>query len=204
MKLKIGNTIAWIVEILLVGVVCLALYHRAYLQAITGLVAIIISFIPAMVKRNYRVRLPWAFELVLIAALYLHMSGLVFGWYSKYAWWDVMTHMLGSAVVAVLGFLIVFALYRAGKIHVTIGMMSVFTFFFAVAIGGLWEITEFGADTFFHTHNQPSLQDTDFDLINDAFAAILVAIFGAHYLQKLPEAKVERNIEKLIRRFKSR
>ncbi|HSU72675.1 MAG TPA: hypothetical protein VLJ21_02405 [Candidatus Binatia bacterium] len=204
MKPRIEHVIAWAVEILLIALLPLALYHGAHLQAFAAGLAILISFLPAIAKRNYRITLPWTFELLIILALYLHMGGLVFGWYGKYAWWDVMTHLLGSAVTAMLGFLLVFSLYRAGKIHLTIPMMAVFTFFFAMAIGGLWEVAEFGADRAFGTHNQPSLADTDFDLINDGLAAILVAILGSEYVRRLPEAAIERNLERLIRRVQEK
>ncbi len=200
--MNLRNSITWILQTLLMTLLPISIWQGAYLQAIAVFVAIVLAFLPAIAKRNYRITLPWGFQVLLIVAVFLHVAGLVFGWYSDYSWWDVMTHLIGSATVAILAFLGVYSLYVAGKIHVTIKMIGVFIFVTTMAVGAYWEIAEFAFDELAGTRAQRDNYDTMKDLINDGIAGLLVTIIGIEYIKRNPEARIEKNAEKLMVRLR--
>jgi len=161
-----------------------------HVRALAAAVALLFSFIPAIVKRNYDVTMPWLFEFFITFLLLVHLAGLYFEFYALFWWWDNLAHLLGSFVIGALGFYGVYALHRAGKIRVSVRMIAVFAFFFAIAIGALWETAEYGSDSLLHTHNQSGNTDTMTDLVNDTLAGFVVAVLGAWYVGREPEEKI--------------
>ncbi|MBI4145291.1 hypothetical protein HY493_03725 [Candidatus Woesearchaeota archaeon] len=197
----IRHAISWMLTLVLLSLAVIAGTQHEYLHALLAIVAIIISFIPSIIKRNWHEHLPWTMELLLVLVMTLHIGGGALGFYTTFTWWDTLTHFLGSAIIALLGFLGTFALYESGRIHVTIRMMGVFTFFTAIAVGAIWEMAEFASDQLLGTDNQPDNADTNLDLITDTLSAGVVAVLGVWYLKHLPEARIERNVEKLLERL---
>lgn len=197
----IRHAISLMLTLVLLVLAGIAAAQQEYLHALLAVVAIIISFIPAIIKRDRHEHLPWTMELLLVFVMTLHIGGGTLGLYETISWWDTLTHFLGSAMIALLGFLGTFALYQSGRIHVTIRMIGVFIFFTSIAIGAIWEIAEFTSDRLLGTDNQPDNADTNLDLITDTLAAGIVALLGVLYLKHLPEARIERNVEKLLQRL---
>jgi hypothetical protein len=198
-SLRINTVISLFLKLLLISVLPLMIIEKQYLMATAAVVAIVLSFIPMILKRRSHISLPWIVDLLITLALYLHMGGVVFKWYQKYPNWDVMMHILGTSVIALLAFMLVFTLYYIGKISLSIGMIGFFTFIFAIGIGGLWELSEFGSDIFLGTNSQlGSLLDTDMDLFWDAFAGLIVAILGMLYAKHTPEDKIKKTISDII------
>jgi uncharacterized membrane protein YjdF len=75
-------------------------------------------------------------------------------------------------------------------VHLKPGFVSLFAFMFAVGVGALWEIFEFGMDNLFDMNMQkemlgdPSgLTDTMWDLIVDTAGASIIATLGYGYIK---------------------
>jgi hypothetical protein len=61
--------------------------------------------------------------------------------------------------------------------------VALFSFAFAMAIGGLWEIFEFSMDNFLGLNMQKTgLVDTMWDLIVDALGALFISVSGFLYM----------------------
>ncbi len=197
--MKIDNFISAFFHALLIFCFVYLLAAGESLLAIAASVAILLSMVPGFVEREYGVDVPWFIEFLIFLALFLHIGGISFGWYSKIWFYDIVAHFLGTAVVSLIGFMIVYVLYLSGKIKVTIKMIGLFTFFFAVAVGGLWEIAEFASDFFLGTHAQLSLLDTDKDLIFDVIGALIASFFGMWYVKVTPERKLRAYLKKKVK-----
>ena len=77
-----------------------------------------------------------------------------------------------------------FILYNTNKIKAEPFTIAIFSFSFALAIGTIWEIFEFGIDNFFGLNMQKSgLVDTMWDLIVNSFGALFTSIIGFIYLK---------------------
>jgi len=204
MRFNLSRVMMWVLQVVLALMVPLFIFDGSYARAGAALIAIFFSWLPALVKHNYKVTMPWLFEFFITVLLLTHLLGLHFNFYAAFWWWDVVAHVLGTAVIGALGFYGVYALQLAGKIQVSVRLMAIFALFFAIAIGALWEIAEFATDALVGANNQPSLQDTIYDLISDSVAALLIAIAGAFYAKKEPEERWREELTRHLQHIEHR
>lgn len=183
--------LSWLMKILLVGLLPYEIYIGDYLFAMATVVAIVVSFVPSLVERNYRIHLPFELDLLITLALFLHtFLGEVLMFYEKVSLWDDMMHLFGTAVVAMLAFMIVYTLHYTKKLRLTIPFVGFFTVIFAVAVGAIWEIAEFSIDGIFGKNMQKGLSDTMWDLVNDLMGGAVVAVLGMFYVRySKPESR---------------
>jgi hypothetical protein len=163
-----------------------AAWNKNILLVFLALCILVLTFIPSFIKRNYKINLP--IELEFLVVIFISCSlflGEVHGYYTRFWWWDVMLHSISSIVFSFIGFLIVYILYLEKKVRMKPRFIALFAFCFAVAIGSLWEIVEFGLDYVFSwTMQKSGLIDTMWDLIVDAIFAFFVSIAGYFYARK--------------------
>jgi hypothetical protein len=204
-RTKINTLISYILMGLLVYVFVHEIVLRQHAYAVAALAAIAISLSPALIKHNYRISIPWYLEFLVVFSLLLHIAGNSFRLYDKIWYYDIIMHLLGSVVIALLGFLAVFVLHYTGKIKVSLRLIGFFTFIFAVAIGALWEISEFSIDHALRMNAQMTwidpaagLYDTNMDMIFDSIAGALVAIGGMLYVKGTSQEELEENIRLIL------
>lgn len=98
-----------------------------------------------------------------------------------------MLHTTSGFVLGIVGFMFVYLLNKNYDTNVTLSpfFIALFAFCFAVMIGALWEIYEFGMDRIvgfnmqkFRGPGQDGLVDTMFDLIVDSIGALIVSVLG--------------------------
>ncbi|XSG85742.1 MAG: hypothetical protein ACPW60_03255 [Methylohalobius sp. ZOD2] len=178
--------------ILLVGVV-LAIWEQRWSTAATTTVIILVTLVPLLLGKRFRVFIPPEFEL--LATLFVFASlflGEVRGYYVRFWWWDIVLHTASGFLFGIIGFLLVYVLNEKKEIdlHMNPGFVALFAFMFALGIGALWEIFEFGIDRIFGMNMQKAmlgdssgLTDTMWDLIVDAVGAAVIAIMGYGYLK---------------------
>lgn len=148
--------------------------------------AFAVTLFPAILTRNYHIRLPNEFELFLTIFIYGTLFlGEVKSFYTLFWWWDILLHALSGIAIGFIGFLILYSLYRDSRISASAFSIAVFSFSFSLALGALWEIFEFAMDNIFGLNMQRSgLNDTMWDLIVDSLGAFLTAAIGFVYLKR--------------------
>jgi hypothetical protein len=171
----------------------LLLVAREYPQAffVTGIMAI--TLLPA-ISRRLSVEIPSEIELVAVLFIFATLFlGEVRDYYERFWWWDVILHTSSGLLLGMLGFMIVYVLNedRQVDLHMRPAFVALFAFFFALGLGALWEVFEFGMDRWFGTNMQPAtagdpsgLTDTMHDLMVDTLGAAIVALFGWRYLAR--------------------
>ena len=184
--------------LLLQAIVCVALavfvlrrdWERVFLTACV----IALMLLPVLLRRRYDVFLPPEFQLVAAGFIFFSLYlGSVRGYYSKFWWWDVALHTSSGFILGIAGFVSLFLLNRTDRIPR--GMRPIFLCLFgvtfAVTLGVLWEIFEYGCDRIGPHVGYPSdmqsqssgVRDTMQDLIVDTIGAIVVACMGWAYLR---------------------
>ncbi len=150
-----------------------------------SLLAFLVTFLPAILNRSYRVQLPAEFILVLTVFVYAAIFlGEAHGFYTRFWWWDLVLHGGSGLAVGFAGFLILYSLYAGRRLNTSPFIISVFSFAFALAVGALWEIFEFTMDTLFGLNMQKTgLVDTMSDIIVDGIGAFVAAAIGYIYLK---------------------
>ena len=172
-----------LVAILLAGV-----YQRNIGVIVNAVVALAITFLPAILERDYEIPMDAGLILWITAAVFLHAIGS-FALYGIVPGWDHLTHALSSSVVAAVGYATVRAIdEHTDEIYLPPRFTFVFVLLFVLAFGVLWEVIEFAADGIAAQTGtssvlaQHGIEDTMRDLIFDAVGAVIVATYGAAHL----------------------
>ncbi len=196
--------------ILVVGFIA-EVWAKQWFTAVITSGIILITFVPLFLEKKFRVFIPPEFVLVSIAFVFASLFlGEIHGYYTRYWWWDIALHTGSGILLGIVGFLLVHLLNETEDIgvHLKPGFVALFAFLFAVGMGALWEIFEFGMDRFFGTNMQkqmlgdPSgLTDTMWDLIVDTLGAMVIAVLGYGYIKKARNKSfLERWIHSFIRK----
>lgn len=184
---RIHRWLTLILLLIMMAGLTFALYEHQWLNAFLTSGILVLTLLPAMLGRRFRVYIPP--DIQLIAAVFIFSSlflGETRGYYVKFWWWDILLHTGSGFLLGILGFLLVYVLNEQEDISLSInpGFVALFSFTFAVAIGAMWEIFEFVMDQSLGLNMQKTgLVDTMSDLIVDTIGAAGVAAIGYGYMK---------------------
>ncbi len=165
---------------------------------VNATLALIATFLPALLSRDHGVQLSPLLTLWLTGTLLLHAIGMV-GPYSTLWWWDHLTHTLSASLVAGVGYTTARAIdIYSESIYLPPNFLFVYVLLFTLAVGVVWEILEFAAREIASATGQDpllvqyGLEDTILDLLFDAIGAVIVALFGTPLFRDVVESLVIR------------
>ncbi len=198
---RIRFVISFIIRIILIFAVVYAAYTKNLTVLFINIIALILTMIPIFLRKRYSVYLPAEIEILFVVFIYAALIlGEVKDYYTSFWWWDILLHGISGLALGFLGFMIMYALYLKKKVHAMPIFIALFAFSFALSLGAIWEVTEYGIDSLVikdsHMQNG-SLGDTMWDLILDASGAFIVSILGFLYIKKGKSYFIDH----LIRRF---
>jgi len=163
-------------------------------KAITnGGLGLFVTFVPALVERNYDIPLdPWL-GVWITSAVFLHTLGSAW-FYAQIMWWDHLTHALSASLIAGAGYTTLRAIdLHSEEIHIPSRFAFVFILVVVLAFGVVWELFEFGLDIVADETGiqmplaQYGIDDTVLDLMYNSVGALIVAIFGQAHLTGVAE-----------------
>ena len=192
-SLRTQRRLTRLMQVLLAGIV---VYGAAFGQpkAITnGGLGLFVTFVPALVERNYNITLdPWL-GVWITTAVFLHTLGSAWS-YAQILWWDHLTHALSASLVAGAGYTTLRAIdLHSDEIRIPSRFAFVFIFVVVLAFGVVWELFEFGLDIVADETGvsmplaQHGLDDTVLDLMYNSVGALIVAAFGQVHLSGVAE-----------------
>ena len=190
----------WFVRITLLIALFRALISENWYIFGIVLFALLLTFFAFIIEKRYKIDIPIEFEIGIVLLIYGSIFlGELRGYYTTFWWWDIVLHTLTGVIVGLVGFLVLLTLYRRKRVIAAPFSIALFSFSLAAAIGGIWEIFEFGMDQLFGLNMQKSgLMDTMFDIIVNDVGAFLSSLLGYFYL-KGGEVPI---LSRIIRRFK--
>ncbi|OZB16175.1 MAG: hypothetical protein B7X55_08410 [Rhodobacterales bacterium 34-62-10] len=194
--------LARIIWVLLALFMLDALIQGNWPLAFVALATLLLSLSPVYAARWAEIVVPPSFIAAIVvfigATLFL---GEVFDFYNRFWWWDLVMHG-GSAVgFGLIGFVLVFIMFQGDRYAAPPIAVSFFAFCFAMAIGAIWEIFEFGMDQLFGLNMQKSgLMDTMADLIMNFIGALIGAGTGFAYLKGLAKGGLMGLIDDFVQR----
>ncbi|MGA9402100.1 hypothetical protein [Haladaptatus sp.] len=164
-------------------------------------IGLLVTFLPALFERNYRVTMNGGIVLWISVAMFLHAFGTLsvpaLGFISPYKstwWWDHMTHALSSSLVAGVAYAVTRALEEHTEyIVMPPRFMFVYLLLFVMAFGVIWELIEFYVGVVSSlvgvgkVLTQYGLDDTILDLFYNTIGGLLVATFGTAHLSDLSD-----------------
>jgi hypothetical protein len=175
--------------LLVIGLI-LFLVRRNWENVFLTTTVILLTLVPLFLFRRYRVSIPPEFQL--IAALFVFLSlflGSAFDFYYKFWWWDLVLHTASGFLLGIIGFISLYVLNQTAQLPPELkpAFRCFFGFTFAVTLGVLLEIFEFGVDQLWPALDMQStgtgVVDTMKDLIVDTIGALVVALMGYAYLK---------------------
>ncbi len=199
-KIQVG--VSYFLQLTLVAALLYEIYKQDWLSVFALGGIFLLTSLPAILRKNYRVRLPVELDFIIIAFVYASVFlGMVQAFYDKIWWWDIFMHTSGGVLLGVAGFLLVYIINTNEKVNLNLSpfFVSLFAVSFANVMAVLWEIFEFSLDQFFATNMQmrvTGVVDTMGDLIVAEIGALTVAVLGYFYLKKQKPFA-----EKIIRKF---
>lgn len=209
MTLSIHQRLSLVLKFLLLVEVIVAVWEQQWATAIITVGIIGLTLFPLLAAHRFRVYIPPEFELLAIAFVFASLFlGEVYGYYTRFWWWDIALHTSSGLLLGIVGFLLVHVLNETDDVGLNMkpGFVAFFAFLFAIGVGAVWEIFEYAMDTLFGTNMQkpmgsdPSgLTDTMWDLIVDTLGAFVISVSGYGYLKSAGNRSfLERWIGKFI------
>jgi|SRR6185295_3419666 len=201
---KIQLVISYILRGALLFAIGIAAFDEQWVNLFSVSTIFIVTFLPALISRNFKIVLPIEFDVVIViftyATLYL---GELKHFYLRFTWWDMLLHGTSALIFGFIGFLIVYILNHEKRLEIRMvpKFVALFSFCFSLAIGAIWEIFEFNMDHFFGFNMQKSgINDTMKDLMLDGFGAIIASFLGYLYLRRGEALFFARFIRKFVAR----
>lgn len=166
----------------LIGLIAIGLVTVWIDVIITAGLALGITLLPALLRREYEYSMDPGLVLWITIAMLLHTAGSL-RLYEQYQWYDEITHTASATLIAGVGY----ASFRALELHsneidVPAKFRAVFIIVFVLAAGLFWEVLEF---TFGGLVTVYGIDDIVTDFVFNAVGAILVAIWGTGYVDGL-------------------
>jgi hypothetical protein len=163
-----------------------------------GGVGLLVTFLPAVVQRNYNIALdPWL-ALWITTAVFLHTLGSA-GLYGQIDWWDHLTHAMSASLIAAFGYTTARTIdLHSDEVHIPGRVFFVYIFVVVLSFGVIWELFEFALDIVATETGvtmplaQHGLDDTVRDTMFNSLGALLVAAFGQAHLTDVAESLRER------------
>ncbi|MBS3141934.1 hypothetical protein J4464_00925 [Candidatus Woesearchaeota archaeon] len=173
-------------RIAIIAAMISATLAEKWLTLFIATVALLLTFLPAIIERNAKLYIPLEFELIMNSFVYASLFlGEIHEWYTRFWWWDLFLHTISGIMFGFIGFLLIYIMNQESKVRLSPSFIALFTCSFAITIGVVWEIVEFTADSTLGTNMQKSgLLDTMADLIVDLFGGIVVSVFGYLYVKR--------------------
>ena len=179
-----GIVLSYILKVVMVIFLFISIWKLHWIWIFGCILAIIVSLVPTILKRNYQITLPLILEILVTFALILHIGGGLLGAYGI-SHYDTLTHFVSSFLVAFLAFVIIYILdeHWDGLMMDKYAMAFVVVFA-TIAMGVIWEFNEWITDIVFGTNEQWGYTDTLKDLFIDTLAGIAMAIIGVGMIKR--------------------
>ncbi|WP_026736319.1 hypothetical protein [Fischerella sp. PCC 9605] len=173
------RVIAWVGQALLAVFVIVAAFQGNWLNAL-GLACFLVVSLVFVIKDD---RLPTLFDFLFVVAALLNAAGWVWGLFYMPGPYDEIVHAYTTfAITLALSFLVYSSMLNIFRNHKLLYLVTIASF--GIAIGALWEITEWSAGKILPTEVIGSLNDTMIDLVMDTVGAGLAAAISLWALQE--------------------
>lgn len=187
-SLKVANLIYYGMRALVLVAAMLFFFEGNWAAALNTFFIFLLMLLPSFLRQKYRLQEAYAIDFGLVTFLFLTLFlGDIGAFYEHVPFWDKFLHLQSGLVLGASGFVIVYLLneYKRDELHLSPAFLSIFAIVFSLAIGTIWEIFEFSADTISSSpYWQHSLTDTMWDLIADFIGALIVSIPGYFWMRR--------------------
>ncbi len=153
-------------------------WHPAWYLEATCIAFALISCVIPVLRLVGAVKMPWWFNFLLMADVYIYTISLCLGFYMDpdIPWWGFFGHVLSSMSVGAIVFLALCLIEKHSPAHVTLGSNAAihcYTLMISLAFGGIWEVMEGYVDVLV---GQSVMVYGDFDTLDDLRADLVGSV----------------------------
>jgi hypothetical protein len=98
-------------KLVIIVTLILAIYVKQWIWVIGSIIAVLIGFIPTLLKKDIKFTLPWSIELLIASVFGLNMIGILLNAYDSIPGFVAITQILFSILVAFFSFAIIYILH---------------------------------------------------------------------------------------------
>jgi phosphoglycerol transferase MdoB-like AlkP superfamily enzyme len=173
------RAIAAVLQAFLLGVALFGVVTGGASTVVTAGIALFITFVPALLHREFGYSLNSELLVLLTLAVSIHTAGAM-GLYERFTWFDNIAHTVSAMVVAGIGY----AGFRALELHspeidVPGRFRFLFILVFVLATGVFWEVIEFALGDLMTVYG---VNDIVTDMVFNLVGAVIVAVWGTTHL----------------------
>lgn len=199
MRLSVGLIVSGILKALMLLLILMAISRGMSAWVFGGIIALILCMIPTIINCKWKDTVPVAIDILITLALLIHIGGEVTAAYFIMPHYDTVAHFTSSLLIACIAFVAIYALDRYwGGLAMDIYVMAFFVVIMAMALGVVWEFSEWASDIYSGTWAQRGNQDTMGDLLIDTLGGIVMAVIGVLLVKRGKMEKATEGIGKLI------
>lgn len=186
-KLSLGTVLYYVLRTLVGIAAILFALNGDFVDAFSAGFILVLMLVPSFLRHRYRIFLPFELEFGIAIFVFLTLFlGSLSDFYERFAWWDTLLHFQSGMLLGIIGFVLIYLLNRGGvgKLALSPFFLSFFALSFSMAVGVVWEIYEYAADSLFGFNMQRTgLDDTMADLIVNTVGALVVSIVAYLWIQ---------------------
>lgn len=187
MRNKSGWRLAYWITVTLyaLGGIAIGLYTAfapGETRGFLGLVGLLFLLIPPLLRLIFRLKPAYLADICLLVFIFMAFElGVAFSWYSKFAYYDLLTHGVSGMIFAAVG-LCVYYYFREDK-QAAPGkdrLVAVsFSAFFSMTAAGMWEILEYLMWVFTGDDSQYSIAPyVGFNGVSDTMEDMMICLVG--------------------------
>ena len=199
---KTYRRVKFALQFIMYTALVLSILRGNWLNSVFIVGVIFLTLLPLLLGRRWNIYVPPEFEITIIVFVFASMFlGELGDFYERFWWWDAALHTSSGVIIGIFGFLLVYFMNHVDTESLSMSplFVALFALFFAIALGGLWEIFEFAMDSWFGLNMQKSgLDDTMWDLIVDTVGATFASVLGYLYITQGRDSFIGRGIEKFV------
>ena len=114
-KVQLG--ISYFLQATLIVAIFYFIYHQDWVNTFLTSGIFVLTSLPAIFRKSYKVRLPVELDFIVILFIYAALFlGEVHGYYTKFWWWDILLHASSGVLFGIAGFLLVYILNQEKKV----------------------------------------------------------------------------------------
>ena len=166
---KIVFSVYLLLTCITLAVAVMTALNNRFESTFVAVLSLILLLLPTMVEEVLSLKLPSAFETVLLLFVFCaNILGEIGEWYTRFAFWDDLLHGISGFLFAAVGISLVafFCRQEAKQIVFSPLLLSIIALCFSVTVGVVWEFFEFSCDALLHTDMQ---KDVIIESIHSAY-----------------------------------
>jgi len=106
----VGILLSYFLKLLMIILLFISIINIQFEWIFGCSLGIILSFIPTILKNNYKIHLPLILDILITLALFLHIGGVLLQAYNNVPYYDSVTHFVSSFIIAFLSFVAIYIL----------------------------------------------------------------------------------------------